>query len=1277
MAEIAIAGLIGGAIAAGATYLLQSGQPGQTREGARLTSSTLTTSTEGAGIPRLYGRYRLGGQIIWATEFDETVTTETTEVEGGGKGTPSQSVETTTYSYSISLAIAFAEGHPDAQLSRVWADGKEVDLSGLVFRFYPGSETQTPDPLIQSLQSTPVPAYRGVCYVVVEDMPLEEFGNRVPQITAEVIIPVENDDPDDIKRAGQSWCMIPGSGETTYDTVTQYRLNNYGDRLDETFGGGFTGSVANAVLDVGESSTDNIPDNEHNGYRQTDALRSLDILETSQENLDAILLVVSWFGTSTDAGACLIEPRHEGDDRLISPDNWTVGTYTRDTANSVSLDAQGRPVYGGTPSDAGVKRLIQNIRARGKRVIFYPFILMDAPGFPWRGRIEPTAGSVAADVNTWFNRYEAMINHYTALCSQAGGVDGFVIGSELRGLTMAYDTPGVFPAVARLQQLAATAKTALPSATITYAADWSEQVVSDSNGLYFHLDPLWADSNIDAIGIDNYLPLSDWRDGVTHADYNTSEGYRSEYDPEYLASQIEGGEYYDYFYASEADRAAQNRTPITDGDYNKPWVHRRKDFRNWWTNQHYNRPNWVESSTPTAWVPGSKPFWFTEFGVPAVDKGTNQPNVFYDPKSTESAYPYFSSGVRDDFIQRVGVEAMLKYWKNNSPTSGSLKMIERHNMFIWTWDARPYPNFPAQRDVWSDGDNWYKGHWWTGRTDSIPLHALVARLCRQGGLTDDQFDVTGLYGANALVRGFLLDRPEAIRRSLEDLMAAYLFDGYESEGKVKFLLRSNSSLYALDAENVVVSDSDPVGITLTRGQETELPTNINITFVDEFNDYNTASVDGKTARGYSDNVEQIELPITMTTDYVRSLADATVQQKWLERQRGNIVLPPSFSQHDPGDVFTIPVGGNTVTGRLTLINQGDTRESEFVGFDTGLFELPASPDDNRIPDVVSSFGTVQLIWLDIPVFTGQEVRPWAQRIASNASPWPGSVSVYRQQPDETFTFNTKHDIRNAIGVVTQPLARSAPHVWDRYNELNIAFNGFGAVSSVTELQALASQKAIGVYNATLNEWEIIQFATAQLTAPNAYKLTDLIRGQLGTEHAIQDEIPVDSIVVLLEPFALTAVNVSFDAVDDVLTYAWGPSRYAYTDNSYQAGLRQGKRVGLRPYAPGAVYATKASNDDVIITWKRRNRYNGDSWTVEELPYVEGIDRYRVRVFDGATQVHEAVVNDAETYTYTAAQQITDGITITDTLTVEIAQYGNDFGGYGIPYENTINIKGVV
>src|SRR5690606_23662660 len=99
-----------------------------------------------------------------------------------------------------------------------------------------------------------------------------------------------------------------------------------------------------------------------------------------------------------------------------------------------------------------------------------------------------------------------------------------------------------------------------------------------------------------------------------------------------------------WFYASDEDRAAGIRTPITDGEHGEAWVWRYKDLANWWSQPHHNRIGGLRSGTPTAWVPGSKKIWLTELGCGAVDKGPNAPNAFGDPKSSENKRPHFSTG---------------------------------------------------------------------------------------------------------------------------------------------------------------------------------------------------------------------------------------------------------------------------------------------------------------------------------------------------------------------------------------------------------------------------------------------------------------------------------------------------------------------------------------------------------------------------------------------------------------------------------------------------------
>ena len=69
-----------------------------------------------------------------------------------------------------------------------------------------------PDPFIEAKEGAgQAPAYRGVAYVVFEDLALESFGNRLPQLSFEVIRP--SPDPGAMERLVRAVNLIPSPGE--------------------------------------------------------------------------------------------------------------------------------------------------------------------------------------------------------------------------------------------------------------------------------------------------------------------------------------------------------------------------------------------------------------------------------------------------------------------------------------------------------------------------------------------------------------------------------------------------------------------------------------------------------------------------------------------------------------------------------------------------------------------------------------------------------------------------------------------------------------------------------------------------------------------------------------------------------------------------------------------------------------------------------------------------------------------------------------------------------
>lgn len=155
---------------------------GRPREVGRIANPVVQTSSYGEPIPLVHGRMRVAGNLIWTTGLKES-----TQRSGGGKRGPA----TSTYQYSASFAVLLA-GRAISGIGRVWADGRLIRnaagewLVPVVMRLHAGSMAQAPDPLIAAAEGA-APAYRGRAYAVFEDLPLADYGNRIPNLSFEII----------------------------------------------------------------------------------------------------------------------------------------------------------------------------------------------------------------------------------------------------------------------------------------------------------------------------------------------------------------------------------------------------------------------------------------------------------------------------------------------------------------------------------------------------------------------------------------------------------------------------------------------------------------------------------------------------------------------------------------------------------------------------------------------------------------------------------------------------------------------------------------------------------------------------------------------------------------------------------------------------------------------------------------------------------------------------------------------------------------------------------
>ena len=566
--------------------------------------------------------------------------------------------------------------------------------------------------------------------------------------------------------------LLPSTGEFTYDTIPYL-----GRRVTEPALTSINRYASGGPL-AGAGST-------------TDYTIAINNLQAEFPGCTTVALVVAWFGNSTDIAACQIYPsttyiggtfRRRRAGRIM----WRCSGLTQNSPGLIPIPQSGGAfIYGGTPSDQSIVRCIRDLKARGLRVVFYPFILMTAAGQPWRGRIAYNGSDISSAATTAVNNflggatasdftrdsdnltvayagaptdytYRRMILHYANLCVVAGGVDLFLLGSELRGIetirgpgwtqagttvsggTVTWD----YPFVAGLVQLptmcaACSTRAGLTKDTvnlhnlISYSADWSVWMGLSASGRKRSvaasrpaLRPRQYRSGLvrqlsAAVGLDDGRRRArcaqlarrrrrpaPGRRPRRRSTVSACPASRRFTVLTYLKANIEGGQNFNWFY-NDSNNAGIGLDPDgTDLRVSLPQGDRLAQQRNAYdAGQELlaeqtaslvveqsasgglcdRERTWVPQGAFTEWVPQSKPIIFAEYGFPACDRGTNQPNVFYDPPSTESFDALLvdlgsdastAGGYaprRDDNLHLLALQAIYEYWvtDGNNETSAA------------------------------------------------------------------------------------------------------------------------------------------------------------------------------------------------------------------------------------------------------------------------------------------------------------------------------------------------------------------------------------------------------------------------------------------------------------------------------------------------------------------------------------------------------------------------------------------------------------------------------
>ncbi len=202
-----------------------------------------------------------------------------------------------------------------------------------------------------------------------------------------------------------------------------------------------------------------------------------------------------------------------------------------------------------------------------------------------------------------------------------------------------------------------------------------------------------------------------------------------------------------------------------------------------------------------------------------------------------------------------------------------------------------------------------------------------------------------------------------------------------------------------------------------------------------------------------------------------------------------------------------------------------------------------------------------------------------------------------------------------------------------------------------------------------DQWEIVQFQSAQLIAPNSYELTGLLRGQCGTEALAAQPVAAGASFVLLNQ-AVVPVELALTDLRRPQTLTLMVAGRPNTDASRLDLLIEPYGMGLLPFAPVHVVARRTQMG-VQISFSRRTRVSGDSWEMTDVPLGEDESLFEIDIHAQGS-IKRTLSTLSTTVLYPLTQELADFASLQTSLDLTLVQLSPVIGR-GHPHRQSVAV----
>jgi hypothetical protein len=348
-----------------------------------------------------------------------------------------------------------------------------------------------------------------------------------------------------------------------------------------------------------------------------------------------------------------------------------------------------------------------------------------------------------------------------------------------------------------------------------------------------------------------------------------------------------------------------------------------------------------------------------------------------------------------------------------------------------------------------------------------------------------------------------------------------------------------------------------------------------VRFLDASRDYLVAGVSARRLDRADGGVESIDAPLVLEAEAAEALAQSVLYDRRAAAESLSVELGPAQLALEPGD--RVLLDDRTDAFEIVRIEDAETRRVELRRARAPSPPLAGGVDPGP-PRAPLLAPTPAVAILDVPPLPGAEEddRPL---VAVFATPWLGPHEVYAGLESSR---RARVERAAIMGELVWPLWPGPVNRWDEGNRFRVAIYG-AALQSVTREAVLAGANVFAIE--ADGEWEIVQARECVLVAPGEYEFAGLLRGQLGSAHAMRAPHAAGARIVKLDE-RLARMNVGAHEWHEALAFTAPPAGALASDVRAEKGMAPLARAAARPWAPAHLRAGRQPGGDVTISWVR-------------------------------------------------------------------------------------------